>query len=678
MKIKIFNAMLFGAGLMALASCSENSWNDKLDGFEEPTLGDVKTVAYTLTVADYKTLAGLSDNKAIAGEEGAAALAAIGTQGYFSSQEEAATYLPALIASSSFPYFTLDNGSSVNITYDVAVNADATVTGLNAAKSYTVTDAQYLAAWGGNPTAFVRAFSPANPAADHLQAVLAEDYPDAAEGAYAFVQYNEAETEPAFDPIVYTDIDKVAVGQNVTINGIVSGICAQGFILTDATGSILVYSGSSFDASPYEIGQNVSISGKGGTYNGGLQLGSPDEAIFSGAEGMNYPTPTTLTGALADSKLQDYIDAKAANQGLMATYVEVNGKVTSTGNYCNFTIDGATKAVGSLYQPSQDTKDAFVVGEDVVIRGWLVSASSNKYVNICVTELNGNPVSPEAQISVPEPVPSPIDYTTKYAAYTFNGSKWSVADCTVLQAADYRAMGQSYDNFSDASVVDADLPIFLKQKYPYAKAEDVKYVSYRWYENRVTSWLTVKMIYDGSEWHADAIETSTSQFVKAEGKWNYDPSVVLNLVRSGDTSVSKTVYQACVDWVYEHIDVPLGSTSITSGVGYVTKYGNNEYYSGTSAYQNDVDLRVASARGQYAAGYEGMTDEEALEAMKTRFAEEVMPGALSMLYPDANMVPGVEVTYTVNFVWYDGSNHDGQVVYKVVGKGQFDLIEQTW
>lgn len=678
MKIKIFNAMLFSAGLMALASCSENSWNDKLDGFEEPTLGDVKTVAYTLTAADYKTLAGLSDNKAIAGESGAAALAAIGTQGYFSTQEEAAAYLPALIASSNFPYFTLDNGSSVNITYDVAVSADATVTGLNAAKSYTVTDAQYLAAWGGNPEAFVKAFSPANPAADHLQAVLAEDYPDAAEGTYAFVQYNEAEKEPAFDPVVYTDIDKVTIGQEVTLKGVVSGVNVQGFMLTDETGTLLVYSGKNFDASPYLIGQSVSVSGKGGSYNGGLQLGNPAETSFSGAEGMNYPTPTELTGALADTKLQEYIDAYNAGKGLMATYVEVTGKVTSTGNYCNFTIPGAAKAVGSLYQPDDATKQAFVVGEDVTVRGWLLSASSGKYVNICATEINGNPVVAEAEISVPEPVPSPIDYTTMYAAYTFNGTKWSVADCTVLQAADYRAMGQSYDNFSDAAVVEADLPIFLKQKYPYAKAEDVKYVAYRWYENRVTSWLTVKMIFDGTEWHADAIATTTSQFVKASGKWNYDPSVVLNLVRSGDTSLSKTVYQACVDWVYEHIDVPLGSTSITSGVGYVTKYGNNEYYAGTSAYQNDVDLRVASARGQYAAGYEGMTDEAALEAMKTRFAEEVMPGALSMLYPDADTVPGVEVTYTVNFVWYDGSNHDGQVVYKVVGKGQFELIGQTW
>lgn len=678
MKIKIFNAMLFSAGLMAFASCSENSWNDKLDGFEEPTISDVQTVTYSLTAADYKTLAGLSDNKAIAGETGAAALAAIGTQGYFSTQEEAAAYIPALIADSSFPYFTLDNGSSVNITYDVAVAADATVTGMNAAKAFTVTDAQYLAAWGGNPTAFVRAFSPANPAAGHLQAVLAEDYPDAAEGSYAFVQYNEAEKEPEFNPVVYTDIDKVAIDQEVTVKGVVSGVCAQGFMLTDETGTMLVYGGKTFDASPYLIGQSVSVSGMGGTYNGGLQLGNPGETIFSGAEGITYPEPFVLTGAQADAKLQEFIDAGAANKGLMATYVEVTGTVTSTGKYCNFSIPGAAKATGSLYQAMDATKEAFVKGEDVVIRGWLVSASSKTYVNICVTELNGNPVVAEAEISVPEPIPSPIDYTTKYAAYTFDGTKWSVADCTVLQAADYRAMGQNYDNFSDEELVEADMPIFLKQKYPYSAAEDVKYVAYRWYADRQTSWRTMKLTYDGSAWQPDAIETVTSQFVKAGGKWNFDPSVVLNLVRSGDTSVSKTIYQACVDWVYENIDVPLGSTSITSGAGYVTKYGNNEYYSGTSAYRNDVDLRVASARGQYAAGYEGMTDEEALEAMKTRFAEEVMPGALSKLYPDANTVSGVDVTYTVNFVWYDGSNHDGQVVYKVVGKGQFELVEQTW
>ncbi|MDE5752047.1 MAG: hypothetical protein K2H88_05350, partial [Duncaniella sp.] len=75
---------LLTAGLaVALTGCDENAWNDKLDGFEEPpTYSKVETVTYTLTAADYATIAKSSDNKALAeaaGEAEVEALAAIGT-----------------------------------------------------------------------------------------------------------------------------------------------------------------------------------------------------------------------------------------------------------------------------------------------------------------------------------------------------------------------------------------------------------------------------------------------------------------------------------------------------------------------------------------------------------------------------------------------------------------------
>ena len=111
-------------------------------------------------------------------------------------------------------------------------------------------------------------------------------------------------------------------------------------------------------------------------------------------------------------------------------------------------------------------------------------------------------------------------------------------------------------------------------------------------------------------------------------------------------------YQACVNWVYENIDKPLGSDNIKSGKFYVTSYGNNEYYSGTSAYQGNVDLRPGTARSQYPAGYEGMSDEEIVENMEYRLCYEVMPGALSMLYPDAKAIEGLDVVYTINFFVY--------------------------
>ena len=59
--------------MLALSSCDDNSWNDKLDGFEEPRPTDVQTIEYTLTANDYKTLASNSVNKALAGDDNAKA-----------------------------------------------------------------------------------------------------------------------------------------------------------------------------------------------------------------------------------------------------------------------------------------------------------------------------------------------------------------------------------------------------------------------------------------------------------------------------------------------------------------------------------------------------------------------------------------------------------------------------
>ena len=170
----------------------------------------------------------------------------------------------------------------------------------------------------------------------------------------------------------------------------------------------------------------------------------------------------------------------------------------------------------------------------------------------------------------------------------------------------------------------------------------------------------------------------TSQFVKLDGKWMFDPNVTITLPSGRGQELSATYYQACVDWVYENIDVPLGSTGIKSGIGYVTSYGNNEYYSGTSAYQNNVDLRAASARAQYPKGYEGMSDEEVVALMKKRFCEEVMPGALSKLYPEARPFEGMQVVYTITFGVYTGSAATYTAKWEVVGPAQFKFLECDW
>ena len=59
--------LLPAAAMLVLGSCSENAWNDHLDGFQAPTAAEgVTTATYVLTAADYSTIASLDANKTLA------------------------------------------------------------------------------------------------------------------------------------------------------------------------------------------------------------------------------------------------------------------------------------------------------------------------------------------------------------------------------------------------------------------------------------------------------------------------------------------------------------------------------------------------------------------------------------------------------------------------------------
>lgn len=98
----ISKALLAVAVAVAATACDENSWNDKLDGFEtieDQPKQDVQSVEYTLTDADYSAIASNATNAALAGEDGKAALAAVGSLKRFSADAPASTYVPAFLSS---------------------------------------------------------------------------------------------------------------------------------------------------------------------------------------------------------------------------------------------------------------------------------------------------------------------------------------------------------------------------------------------------------------------------------------------------------------------------------------------------------------------------------------------------------------------------------------------------
>lgn len=237
-------------------------------------------------------------------------------------------------------------------------------------------------------------------------------------------------------------------------------------------------------------------------------------------------------------------------------------------------------------------------------------------------------------------------------------------------------MGMKYFNLEKP---DEYLPTYLKVNFPYAKAGDTKLVAYKYYASSKTSLVCDQYTFNGSLWQkTNGVTEESAQFVRTNGKWMYDPNVEITLPSGKGVEISTKYYQACVDWVYEHIDKPLGSTGLKDGNFYISKYGNNEYYCGTSAYQGNVDLRPAKAKEQYPAGYEGMTDEQIETLMMDRFCKEVLPGALAKLHADAAPVAGLEVVYTINFAVYNNATTNHTVRYKVTAPGTFEFIDCTW
>lgn len=679
MKKDIISKVICGATFMALASCSINSWNDQLDGFEgdsEPT--DVQAIEYTLTDADYATLAANATNKTLAGDN-ANELKNVGTKHCFNSVITPAVYVPAFLSDPNFSYFTLSNGSAIRLTYNVAVNAAPEIASIEDAQLYEVSEVDYTNLVWKSKTDYINSFAPSKPASKYLTTILDNNLDEAVAGDYVIVNYNSSNQEPVFgstNPPIPTFtptnvIGSVTLDASVEIKGIVTAICKYGYIITDNSGSLFVYYGSSFDMTSVALGDQLSLSGTIGAYNKGFQLtGSTVTAEKAGTQAYTYPTAKILNGAGLDEVI-------TRTDNKIAELVQITGTVAVSGNNVNIVVDGAATAKGSVYAIPDDLKAQLVDGSKVSVSGYFIAIAGSKYVNIVVTKITSIDAAKAQRIAHAKSMIVPT--SNENAVYYFNGTSWKpVTNAVALGTNDYTAMGQTYGNLTTPDIY---LPTFLKTKFPYAQSGDNKFVTYKLYANGSTSIACDEYNYNGSAWvKSNGMAQETAQFVKNNGKWMFDPNVTITLPAVKGNAISVAFYQECSNWVYENIDKPLGSTSQKSGLYYVSKYGNNEYYCGTSAYNNDIDLRPSKAKEQYPAGFEGMDDNAIMELMKVRFCTEVAPGTLATLYPDAVPIDGLEVIYTINFAVYheDASTTNEVAKFKVIGKGKFEPISCTW
>ena len=690
-------ALMAGVALMGVG-CQTDYFNETyLPGYENGgAITDAKNFELVLSADDYAAIAKNNANKAIAeeaGEEATEALAAIGKNKYFANQDEAAAYIPAWLSAS---YPTYDDGSMALITYTMALDVPEDVQLMNAATEYALTEDDYKTIWGSEEE-YATALTPKT--VNKLKSVIPVA-DDARAGEYVVVTYNYSNEEPATETPetpdtpdqpeapAYTSVLGTAVLNDVVeVKGYISAVSSQGPILTDNTGSILLYKYTDL-----AIGDEVTVNGTILAYNCGYQFDYSKGGVTvekTGTTTVTYPEPLNITGEYADELLTTRVENEMCYFAKMTGVLSISTNSDGTKTYYNFNINGAETAVGSLYNPSEEIKAQLVDGVEYTLYGYFFSISKTgdpkvaKYINIIVTSVE--PAA--ASIST---LALKVKSEKQYAYFKFNGTGYEAADVVAIQPADYTAMGQNYGNFTNPAQDDF-LPLFLGQKYPYAQVDDKVYVGYRCYAGGATSCKVDEYVFNGTWTKTAYFAEKQDQFRKAEGVWNVDRTLELDYTNTSSAD-TKAFYQYCVNWVYDFKDVPMGapardnageiiSTDIVTingekpaGNYWVSNYGNNEFYTGSSAYYGNVDWRPSAVKGGFAAaGMGDLTDDEILAKLKENTAE-VYAEVLGYMYPE--MTPEQYKKVVIKVYCY-GPNKNYSFTFDVVETGKFTYVADS-
>ena len=187
--------LFFFASVLLFASC-ENFYIDQNLGGSEYDPTDVRTIDYTLTDADYKSIVSNKSNIALAlaectPEDSSAytAFLQIANDLAFNKVAVADVYVPAFLGA-KFPQ--LSKGSLFNITYKTCEGAPAYLSTFAATTKYTLSSDDYDAIWGEGKTGTYY-LTPAT--IMQLTSVLPAE---AEEGAILAVVYDYKDTEPSF------------------------------------------------------------------------------------------------------------------------------------------------------------------------------------------------------------------------------------------------------------------------------------------------------------------------------------------------------------------------------------------------------------------------------------------------------------------------------------------------
>lgn len=165
-------------------------------------------------------------------------------------------------------------------------------------------------------------------------------------------------------------------GTLVVVKGLVSAVYARGFVVTDATGSILVYKNSEVDV---VVGDYVQVSGKAGAYpekSTAYQIGSPSYEKLTETPDFTLPEAVAWVGADVTAAWAEVVAGKYNFAGPL---VKMTLKVAFDGKYYNASVEGSEAQISISY-PLESLKQYLVDGATINATLMPISYSNSKDV----------------------------------------------------------------------------------------------------------------------------------------------------------------------------------------------------------------------------------------------------------------------------------------------------------
>lgn len=632
MKKKLYISV---AAALLLAGCD---YNDKyFDGLEELTKPvNVIKENYTLTEADYAKISDHKTNQAIAKEAGQEkALGYVKNDHYFTEKVPAATYLPAFLADK---YYTADDGSSVMVTFGYKENKSQLLSDYSSIKIYTPSNKMYTNIYGNT------GFAPyLNEATKGKVIDLLSGYEDPQDGDVVFVDYRLSKGDATSDllelPMLWQNFEGIATGKLTSLKDWFNG--GDWFVSSKG--------GTDWKVTSYDANQYVQYSAnntkgecEAWLITPAVSIGPNDKLSFDVAVGhynadcLSVLMSTNFDGSNVDAaKWTDITSEFTIPREPTKGY----GKFASAGEYSMNGHDGHNVRIAFKYVGDGANKKTTTYQIDNVMIGAKIPAKGG---------LNSEPV---------------------YALKVYNKGKWEDNQnkkVYMLAYEDYIKMGVSSLNFTAEKPAVNYIPKYLDPLVAYPVDGDTRVVVYRYNNGDKTNIRSDEYVFSSEAYRwvlKNNIVNNTEQYVLNEGKWNFDPSTVIDLKADKSDAESTAFYTAIVNWVKDN-----------QNEYFDTSHNNNEYYYGASFYQNNFDFRISKWKDYYP----GKSEDEIKKLMWDRLPKAFMP-ALESIYKDVDVVPGIEVIYTLNFAVYEGTNPAPTytIKYKVTGKGKFEYIADS-